>query len=137
MAKSLLSTKEIQELKEVGVNEIGIADIAGISAVAVRVRLLPDRNREKAKRVYRNLNAENKKAYCIRQTARERVLQEKSIAAGISQPSGGRLWSEEEIQYLRMNGTTKTALEMALHLKRTFVSVARAAQRYRIKLNKE
>ncbi len=137
MAKSLLSTEEIQKLWDCGVSKIGIAELAGTSVTAVNFRLAPDRNRERSRRVYQNLDGANKKEYSAAKMRRYRALQEKSIAAGISRPAGGKRWAEEEIQYLKARATAETTLEIALHLKRTYKSVQHAAARYHIKLYEE
>ena len=137
MAKSLLSTEEMRKLKDCGVSKIGIAELAGVSVQAVHYRLAPGRNREPSKRVYQNLDGAGKREYLATGMRRYQALQERSIAAGISRPAGGKRWTEEEIQYLKAHATTKTTLEIALHLKRTYKSAQRAAARYHIKLNEE
>ncbi|TSC82324.1 MAG: hypothetical protein G01um101419_595 [Parcubacteria group bacterium Gr01-1014_19] len=135
MAKSLLSTEEILKLKDCGVSAIGIAELAGTSANAVHVRISPDHNRAANRQAYQGLSDEGKKVYSSKELARYYEAQKKSIAA--MKESGfvkGRPWSEEEVQYLKVNGTTKTALEVAIHLKRTFAAVHTAARRYHVKL---
>ena len=133
MAKSKLSTEEIRSLRNGGVPASEIAELASTTKANVNFRLSPTRHRRYAKERYRRLEPTEREAY----TKAERERQQKNQAeTALLAEKVGDLWTDEELDYLRQWGTTKTCKEIALDLKRTFHGVRNTGKRYQIPLKK-
>ena len=133
MAKSKLSTEEIRSLRNGGVPASEIAELASTTKANVNFRLSPTRHRRYAKERYRRLEPTEREAYI--KAERERQQKNQDETALLAEKVGA-LWTDEELDYLRQWGTTKTCKEIALDLKRTFYAVRLASMRYQIPLRK-
>ena len=133
MAKSKLSTEEIRSLRNGGLPASKIAELANITKQDVSFRLSPTRKRRHAKERYRRLEPTEREAY--RKAERERQQKNQAETALLAEKVGD-LWTDEELDYLRQWGTTKTCKEIALDLKRTFHGVRNTGKRYQIPLKK-
>ena len=133
MAKSKLSTEEIRSLKNGGVPASEIAELASTTKANVSFRLSPTRHRRYAKERYRRLEPTEREAYI--KAERERQQKNQDETALLAEKVGA-LWTDEELDYLRQWGTTKTCKEIALDLKRTLHGVRHTGKRYQIPLKK-
>ena len=127
MAKSKLSTEEIRSLRNGGVPASEIAELASTTKANVSFRLSPTRYRRYAK------EPTEREAYI--KAERERQQKNQDETALLAEKVGA-LWTDEELDYLRQWGTTKTCKEIALDLKRTFHGVRHTGKRYQIPLKK-
>lgn len=132
MPKSALSTADIQLLKDRGMPIKEIARWTGTTDVGVRARLSPERSRQYNKNLHRGLTEKEREAFNEQERQRHKRAQKISLETA----DHGGPWSAEEVSFLREYGGIRTALELALHLRRTYFSVRRAAERYGIPLRK-
>lgn len=93
-----------------------------------------EQSRTNSREAYQNLDNEEKKAWIERSRKIRREAQDRSLrtATKIRFP-----WTQEEIVYLEENGTSKTILEIATELERTYHGVRRFAEKNQIPLRLE
>ncbi len=134
MAKAALSRARMRDLKKAGVASNAIATQAGgICKQTVHTRTDPDMYAailDTMRERYRSMNQQERAAYNEQQRQQKSAAQEKSRLTATSTGP----WKPEEINYLKEFGPTKTILEMAIHLGRTYYAVAHIAQRRNIQL---
>lgn len=132
--KCLLSKAEIHKLRRGGKSIQEIADIAGVSKSCIQLYLDPEMARRNSRNFYRRLEGNKRQRYINKQKRWANNSQKLSLILKARQARGGIEWTTEEIEYLQENAKTKTAIQIAIELKRTFYSVKSAAKRYGISL---
>lgn len=132
--KCNLSREEIVRLKSEGRSVREIARLAGVTAPAIQYYLNPEPTKRRTREFYRNLDENKKEDYRKEQRRFQGNSQKLSLILKPRQVRGGIAWTIQELEYLQENAKIKTALEIAIALKRTYHSVKHAAQRYQIPL---
>jgi len=128
LAKSRLSTTEMRRLRRAGIGLGMIAKLAGITPNGVRNRL----RAKPQKKAYLFDSTREKQIYITAQRQRQEDYQRQSLRYA----SEFGAWTPEEIRYLEKKASEMTLLEIALHLQRTYFSVAHFANRHGIKTRK-
>ena len=131
-SKCLLSREEILRFKKEGKSIREIAILAGVTKPCIQYYLNPEPFVRRAREFYQDLDSEKREAYIEEQKRLARNSQKLSLILKPKQAKGGIGWTTHELEYLQENIKTKTLLEIAIDLKRTFHSVKHAAQRYGI-----
>lgn len=131
MPKSKLSSARIRELKDQGLATSEIAKRAGITTAAVATRLSPEPQRKRSRERYQLADDEGRRRYLDASSQRDHELQKETEERATRL---GFPWTAEEIEFLRLNGPTMTAFNIAIQLSRTFFGVERASRRYGISL---
>lgn len=131
MPKSRLSTAEIISRREAGDSIAEIAREANISRIAIYKRLGPEPHRNRELIRYGRLSDDKRRAFLATQSKRKQRGQNESAkrARNKSVP-----WSDEDFEYLRKKGGSRTAFELAVKLGRTVYAVQKMAQRRNISL---
>ena len=127
MAKSSLSTDEIKKMDAAGETIEEIAAKAGITPIAIKARLSPEDSRKSALARHTGHPNESKR--------KSKEWHEKQQRLSLKDTTNHRRpWTHEDIKYLERHGRTKTTLEIARYLKRTFKGVEDFAGRRKISL---
>jgi len=116
--KSSLNTDEIVSLRRKGLKLREIAERAGTSISGVHVRLFPRKGHESLR------HREQTKKW--REDNQEKTLE--------TATSNNARWTDEEIDFLRVNRVLMTATEIAIALKRTLGGILHKAQDKKISL---
>lgn len=128
--KCLLSREEILKLREEGKTFKEIGSLAGVSKNSIRSYINPEPGRKYSREFHRKLKGEKRGKFLTNQNNRRKESQKLSLELKPKQALGGIDWTTTELEYLAANIKTKTILQLAKDLKRTFHSTKYAVQTY-------
>ncbi len=130
--KCSLSKEQIIDLRARGLSFDKIGEIGGVTGTSIRAYLNPDEFNHRASEYYRRLKGKKRAKFLKKERDKAKESQAISMEEKPKNATFGIEWTLKELKYLRDNIKTKTILELAIDLRRTFHSTKHTVLRFGI-----